>query len=158
NGTIASTFGGLGASAQWTPDSKTLYVSDSAALGGSHTDTLYVFNANTGWTTYPLSCSAGGPTQANPCISSGATSNGAQSVAIMVPSVGAYMSGDPTVAHTWCPAGNVGAYNSMVFYPQEPAVAGDSVNVQTDLLAATNDGNHILGATQSGSGILLTDI
>jgi hypothetical protein len=144
NGTVGSTFGGLGVSAQWTPDSKTLYVSDSAALGGNHTDTLYVYNANTGWTTYALPSSS--------------SSNGAQSLAIMVPSVGAYVSGNPTVAHTWCPAGNVGAYNSMVFYPEEPSVAGDSINVPTDVLAATNDGHHILGATQTGSGITFSDI
>jgi trimeric autotransporter adhesin len=143
-GTVASTFGGLGVSAQWTPDSKTLYVTDSAALGGNHTDTLYVYNANTGWTTYPLPSSSG--------------SKGAQSLAIMVPSVGAYVSGNPTVAHTWCPAGNVGAYNSMVFYPEEPSVAGDSINVPTDVVAATNDGHHILGATHSGSGITFSDI
>jgi hypothetical protein len=155
NGTIASTFGGtncapnvvcggLGASAEWTPDSKTLYVTDSAALGGNHTDTLYVFNANTGWTTYALPSSSG--------------SKGAQSLAVMIPSVGAFLSGNPTVAHTWCPAGNVGEYNTMVFYPQEPSVAGDSVNVQTDVLAATTDGNHILGAAHSTSGITLSDI
>jgi hypothetical protein len=76
----------------------------------------------------------------------------------MVPSVGAYISGNPTVAHTWCPAGNVGAYNSMVFYPQQDTVAGDSVNVQTDVLAATNDGDHILGAASNGAGITLSDI
>lgn len=155
NGTISSTFGGsncspgtvcggLGASAQWTPDAKTLYITDSSALGGSHTDTLYVYNANTGWTTYSLP-SAGG-------------SKGAQSLAIMVPSVGAYVSGNPTLAHTWCPAGNVGAYNSMVFYPQEQSIAGDSVNVQTDVLAATNDGHHILGAARAGSGVTLSDL
>jgi len=155
NGTITSTFGGssctpgtvcggLGASAQWTPDSKTLYVTDSAALGGNHTDTLYVYNANTGWTTYPLPSSSG--------------SKGAQSLAIMVPSVGAYVSGNPTVAHTWCPAGNVGEYHSMIFYPQEPGIAGDSVNIQTDVVAATNDGHHILGATQTGSGLTFSDI
>jgi hypothetical protein len=143
-GTIASTFGGLGVSAEWTPDSKTLYITDSAALGGSHTDTLYVFNANTGWTTYALPGSGG--------------SKGAQSLAIMVPSVGAYVSGSPTVAHTWCPAGNVGAYNSMVFYPQEASVAGDSVNIDTDVVAATSDGHHILGATKAGSGLTLSDI
>ena len=74
NGTITSTFGGssgdgtctpgtvcggLGASAQWTPDAKTLYITDSKALGGNHTDTLYVYNANTGWTTYNLPSSSG---------------------------------------------------------------------------------------------------
>jgi hypothetical protein len=158
-GTISSTFGGLGTSAEWTPDSKTLFVTDSAALGGSHTDTMYVFNANTGWTTYSLPNSAGS-TGGQDCKTKIYTDGygSCQDLAIMVPSVGAYVSGNPTVAHTWCPAGNVGAYNSMVFYPQEPGVAGDSVNVQTDVVAATNDGHHILGATRTGSSILLSDI
>ena len=158
-GTIGSTFGGLGASAEWTPDSKTLYVTDSAALGGSHTDTLYVFNANTGWTTYALPNSTGSTGGLDCATKISKYGYGScQDLAIMVPSVGAYVSGDPTVAHTWCPAGNVGAYNSMVFYPQEPGVAGDSVNVQTDVVAATNDGHHILGATRTGSSIQLSDL
>jgi len=64
---VSTTFGGMGAAAAWTPDSKTLYVTDSAALNNTpeniaagitgHTDTLYIFNANTGWTTEPLPCS-----------------------------------------------------------------------------------------------------
>jgi hypothetical protein len=163
---VAATFGGLGVSAEWTPDAQTLYVSDSAAANTlpanvtagitGHTDTLYVFNANTGWTTYPLPCSNGPATTANPCTASNGnatagTSNGAQSEAIMVPSVGAYFSGNPTVAHTWCPDGNVGQYANMLFYPQIDNVAGDSVAEQTDVLAATVDGNHILGAAHTGS-------
>jgi hypothetical protein len=138
-GGSATTFGGLGAAAQWTPDSKTLYVTDSSALGNGHTDTLYVYNANTGWTTYPLPSSSG--------------SNGSEHLAITIPGVGAYASGNPTVAHTWCPVGTVGNYNSMVFYPE-----GDSVPVRTDVLAATTDGMHILGAAASGGGATLTDI
>src|SRR5260370_13235489 len=59
-GSAAESFGGLGTAAQFTPDGKTLYVTDSAAAGPGHTNTLYVFNANTGWTTYPLT-SSGGP-------------------------------------------------------------------------------------------------
>jgi trimeric autotransporter adhesin len=155
SGTVQGTFGGMGVAAQWTPDSQTLYVSDSSAANNpsagitGHTDTLYVYNANTGWTTYPLPPAG--------------SSLGAQSVAIMVPSVGAYFSGTPTVAHTWCPSGNVGQYASMLFYPQIDGSAGDSVGVQTDTLAATVDGNHILGATHNGSigssgPITLTDI
>jgi hypothetical protein len=45
----------------------------------------------------------------------------------------------------------------MLFYPQGPA-PDNSVNVQTDVLAATTDGNHILGATIAGGGITLSDI
>jgi hypothetical protein len=136
SGLTTATFGGIGSYAQWTPDGKTLYVSDSAAAGPGHSDTLYVYNANTGWTTYDLS-----------------SSGGAERLAVMVPGVGAYLSGNPTVAHTWCPSGTVGNYNSMVFYPQ-----GDSVNAQTDVLAATADGQHILGAAFAGGGISLSDI
>jgi hypothetical protein len=79
-------------------------------------------------------------------------------LAVMVPGIGAYFSGSPTVAHTYCPSGVVGNYNSMSFYPQLDAVAGDSVNVQTDVLAATPDGNHIIGAAASGGGVALSDI
>ncbi len=136
SGTISSTFGGVGSSAEWTPDSKTLYITDSAALGAGHSDTLYVYNIFTGLTTYDLT-----------------TSGGATNLALTVPGVGAYLSGNPTVAHTWCPAGTFGDYSSIGFYPQ-----GDSVSVVTDTLASTIDGRHILGAALSGGGIELSDI
>jgi hypothetical protein len=135
-GGVSSTFGGMGTAAQWTPDSQTLYVTDSAAAGPGHSDKLYVYNFNTGWTTTDLT-----PT------------GGSTNLAITIPGVGAYLSGNPTVAHTWCPAGNVGDYASMQFYPQ-----GDLVNTQTDALAATTDGKHILGAAVFGGGATLSDI
>jgi hypothetical protein len=136
SGSVAGTFPGVGNAAAFTPDSKTLYISDSASLGANHSDTLYVFNANTGWTTYDLSASGG-----------------AQSLAVTVPGVGAYLGGDPTVAHTFCPTGTTANYNSMVFYPQ-----GDTVAARTDVLAATTDGQHILGAALVGGGVQLSDI
>jgi hypothetical protein len=139
SGSISATFGGLGSAAQWTPDSKTLYVTDSATLGGGHSDTLYVYNANTGWTTYSLATSGG--------------TTGPQNLAIAIPGVGAYVSGNPTVAHTWCPAGTQGNYSSLQFYPE-----GDSVPVDTDVLTATTDGKHILGAAATGGGITFSDI
>ena len=135
-GAINASFPGVGSAAQWTPDSKTLYVTDSASLGAGHSNTLYGYNANTGWTTYDLT-----------------SSGGAANLALAIPGVGAYLSGNPTVAHTWCPTGTVGNYSSMVFYPQ-----GDSVNAATSVLAATTDGQHILGAGLAGGGIELSDI
>jgi hypothetical protein len=153
----STTFGGLGSAASWTPDSKTLYITDSAALNNTpenvargitgHTDTLYVYNVNTGWTTYPLPCSV---YDAKSCP---APSNGAQNLAITIPGVGAYLSGSQTVAHTWCPTGTVGNYASMSFYPES-----DSVDTPTDVLTATTDGQHILGATLNGAAMTLTDI
>ncbi|MDR3739748.1 MAG: hypothetical protein P4L40_12110 [Terracidiphilus sp.] len=134
--TVTTTFGGLGASATWTPDSKTLYIVDSASLGSEHTNTLYVYNANTGWTTQDLT-----------------SSGGATNLALTSPSVGAYLSGNPTVAHTWCPTGTAGDYASMSFYPQ-----GDSVDVLTDVLAGTMDGNHVIGASLNSGTVTLSDI
>jgi trimeric autotransporter adhesin len=141
-GGSATTFGGMGTAANWTPDGQTLYITDSSAAGAGHTDTLYVYNVSSGWTSYPLVASS----SANP---------GAQSLAITVPGVGAYLSGNPTVAHTWCPSGNVGNAASILFYPQ-----GDSVATLTDVLTATTDGQHILGASTppGGGAVTLSDI
>jgi hypothetical protein len=146
---ITAAFGGLGNAASWTPDAKTLYVTDSAALGGNHSDTLYVYNVDSGWSSYSLS--------------GGASTGGSLSLAVTIPGVGAYLSGSAgynTVAHTWCPTGTVtisangnAMSNIAAFYPQS-----DSLAVQTDVLAATTDGQHILGAAVTGGGVTMTDI
>ncbi len=137
-----TTFGGIGNAAAWTPDAKTLYITDSAALGGNHADMLYVYNVNTNETTYDLSTTTGG----------------SQSLAITIPSVGAYLSGSngySTVAHTWCPKGTAGDYANMLFYPPSGDVF---TGLQTDQLAATTNGEHILGAAVTSSGVTLNDI
>ncbi len=140
-GGTSSTFGGMGTAAAWTPDSDTLYIVDSASQGAPHSDKLYVYNASTGWATYDLSTTTGG----------------SKSLAITIPSVGAFLGGSSTVAHTWCPSGTVGNYANMLFYPQGPS-PDNLVAAQTDVLAATTDGQHILGASTSGSSITLSDI
>ena len=142
SGSVTATFGGVGTSAIWTPDSKTLYITDTAAAGAGHSNTVYVYNANTGWTT----CSAG-----QACAQDYA---GAANLALTIPGVGAYSTGATTEARTWCPSGTVGNYNSMVFYPQGDALVG----TETDALAATTDGAHIIGAALAGGGITLSDI
>ena len=138
SGSILSTFGGLGAAAAWTQDSNTLYIVDSATLGGNHTNTLYVHDTNSGWSTYDLT-----------------TSGGAQNLAITVPGLGAWLAGNSTVARTWCPSGIVGNNATIQFYPQP---ATDSLSIPTSVLGATSDGQHILGASLSGSSITLDDI
>jgi hypothetical protein len=136
------------AAAAWTPDSDTLYVVDNAAAGTGHTNTLYVYNINLGWSSYDLTASGG-----------------AQSAAVTVPAVGAYLAGSiATVAHTWCPGGlppsppNVGLVGnnaSILFYPE----SDNTVNLPpTSVLGATSDGAHMLGASLSGTSITLDDI
>jgi hypothetical protein len=185
-GGSTSTFGGMGNAAAWTPDAKTLYITDNANLNSpgyvqgqpapagcpatplitGHSDTLYVYSENSGWTTYPIppsplppgaqpTCNtppnvAGNLPGSGPAINLGSYPP-IQTPAITIPSVGAYLRGEITVSHTWCPAGTVGGV--LQFYPQ-----GDSVAVQSDVLAATTDGNHILGASLSGAQINIADI
>ncbi|MGD0832439.1 MAG: hypothetical protein ABR907_16005, partial [Terracidiphilus sp.] len=167
----ATTFGGMGNAAAWTPDSKTLYITDNAALNNAaagvtgHTNTLYVYNQNN-WTTYQLPDSplvdplppgmlppSPGYSITNTLPANVATSSTTQTPALIIPSVGAFLRGSPTVDHTWCPNGTVADYESMIFYPNP-----DSVDVQTDALASTTDGQHILGAAVTASGFELSDI
>jgi hypothetical protein len=172
-----TTFGGMGNAAMWTPDEQTLYITDNANLNTpascagtplitGHANTLYVYNLSTGWTTYPLPPSplppgaeptcdtppnvAGNLGGAGPALNLGSYPP-IQTPAITIPSVGAYVRGNPTVSHTWCPSGTVGG--ALQFYPQ-----ADSVAVQSDVLAATTDGKHILGASLNGGPINLADI
>jgi hypothetical protein len=167
----STTFGGMGASAAWTPDAQTLYVFDNANLntpascGGTplitgHTDTLYVYNLNTGWSTYPLPTSPL-PTAALPSCTTPpnvAAPPPIQTPAVIIPSVGAFLPGNPTVAHTWCPETvppSATNPTGIEFYPLAP---GSSVATQTDVLTATTDGHHILGAAFTGGGVTLSDI
>jgi len=145
---INSSIGGVGNAAAWTPDSKTLYVTDNASLGPNHSDTLYIYNVNTGWTTYPLPPSPLPQSTLPPNVGIAGT---AQTPALTIPSVGAYLRGSPTEAHTWCPSGTVG---NVAFYPLGDTVLDASSNpVRTDTLAATTDGQHILGAAVLNSGV-----
>jgi len=165
----SSTYGGMGASAAWTPDSKTLYIFDNANLNTptscagtplitNHTDTLYVYNVNSGWSSYPLPPSPLPASVIPSCTTEPDTASLAtlQTPAITIPGVGAYLPGNPTVAHTWCPTGTIanGVSTISAFYP-----LGDSVATTTEVLTATTDGAHILGAAADSTGAMtLSDI
>ncbi len=140
--------GGVGARAQFSPDSRTVYittgtVTSQATVGTPATSTtpavppapavitpgneLLIHSVFTGWTTL---------TQPAPV----------SDVAVTVPSVGAYLAGSNTTALSYCSA-NVSTTGTPLannFFP-----LADSTGVATDRVAATNDGLHILGATTS---------
>jgi hypothetical protein len=140
--------GGLGVAAAWTPDSKTLYIVDSTSANttssSDHKNMLYVYNSSTGWSSYALSYTT------------------AQSLAITIPSVGAFLAGTETVAHSWCPTGTVGDTSDMVLYPPtldtDPTTSTGGLNTATDIVSATVDGSHILGTKLNSGTVTLADI
>jgi trimeric autotransporter adhesin len=151
SGATYTTFSGVGTSAQWTPDSKTLYVvgyvTNTASTTTTYTPTLFVNNVNTGWTTYPLSSPVTQPPTAG-------------DLTVTVPGVGAFLSSDSTgsptatstLLHAWCPSLTGNTINQA--YPLAASVAA-----QTDVLGATTDGAHILGVgLDGGNSPTLTDI
>jgi hypothetical protein len=136
---ITGSIGGLATRASFSPDGKNVYI-----VGP---DALYVHNAVTGWSIYTASTTPTGPTQpANACNLNNNTPGSAAydpfcgpGVAVTVPSIGPFVTGSPTTAYGFCPV--LSANAEPVYYPQAA-----SVGIQTDALAATDDGLHILGA------------
>ena len=164
--TSIATFPGMGNAAQWTADSQTLYITDNALLNTpascgvqnitGHVDALYVYDKNLGWTTYALPASPLPADQIPPCSAKANVwaPTQFQTPAITIPGVGAYLRGAQTQAHTWCPSGTVGNQATIQYFPQ-----GDNVAAQSDSLASTVDGSHVLGAQWNAGGTLtLNDI
>ncbi len=122
-GLVISSYGGIGTHAEFTPDSQTVYI----AAGNQ----VLVYSNITGWTSYTPATASSTPVT---------------DVAVTVPAVGAYFAGPVTTARGYCaastPSGSTTETNT--FYP--PA---DTSAAVTDRIAATNDGEHVLGATVS---------
>jgi trimeric autotransporter adhesin len=124
-------YGGVATHAEFTPDSQTVYITTGTpGSNGTVTpgNTLLVHSSFTGWTAVNLSSPA-------------------PDVSVTVPSVGAYLAGSPTTAVSYCPSTTVNSNGTTTntFYP-----VADSASVVMDLIKATDDGLHILGATVTG--------
>ena len=128
----STSIGGDATHAEFSPNSKTVYIT------GPHT--LYVHNDTTGWSTYPLQS-----TQSTACTPSlnntGDNPYCGRDLAITVPQIGPFVTGSTTTAYGFCPNTTV---SPTVYYPQAASVADP-----TDHLAATPNGNQMIGATPS---------
>ena len=123
SGSIITSYGGVGTHAQFTPDSSTVYITAG--------NQILVYSNYTGWINISPATSGGTPVT---------------DVAVTVPSVGAYLAGPVTTALGYCSASTSTGptTESNQFFPQ-----ADSTAAIIDRIAATNDGNHILGASVS---------
>ncbi len=128
---IQSTYGAVATRAQFTPDSGTVYISAG--------DQTLVHSNFTGWT----SITPAAPTT---------------DVAVTVPSIGAFFAGQVTTARGFCPITTPTTVNNVTtltntFYP-DAGVAAPTTNH----LAATNDGDHILGLSANSGALTLEDL
>src|SRR5215469_13679302 len=132
-----TSIGGLATRAAFSPDSKNVYIVGPEAL--------YVHNANTGWSTYNISSTE--PTPACTLNNNSPLAPGTGTfdpfcgpdLAITVPSIGPFITGTQTTAHGFCPNTTV---NPPSYYP-----LAATVGATTEHVAATNDGDHIFGAS-----------
>jgi hypothetical protein len=137
-GSGTTTYGGVATAAEFTPDSQTVYITTGTPnSNGTVTpgNTLLVHSNFTGWTSINLNAPA-------------------SDVAVTVPSVGAYLAGSPTIARSYCPSTTL---NGQTVVSNEYYPLADSATITTDLIRATSDGLHILGATVS-NGPAIADL
>jgi len=118
--TVTTSYGGVGTSASWSPDTQAVYITTT-------TDAVLTHSTFTDWQTSTADEVYTG-------------------VTVTVPSVGAYFAGPKfTDGRSYCPASTVGTGTppnvSNQFIPLV-----DEKATMTDQVAATTDGKHILGA------------
>lgn len=145
-GGIATSFAGVAFRAQYSPDGSTVYIDGYDPA--KNANALFVHNTESGWTEYPQtnqpsysSCQleALGPVAA-PAYNPAWDPFCGPSLTITVPSVATFLSGNSTVARSYCAS----ASSNPPYFP----LAGGVANA-TQQLTATPDGNHILGADGS---------
>ncbi len=139
SGALTAVTQGIGTRAQWSPDSQTVYVTTT-------TGTLLTHSNFTGWQSTALT----------------GIDTTYSDVAVTVPSVGAYFAGGTGGAYTegrsYCPSGTLTGTGTPQSVNNTFAPLSDEDSATTDRLAATTDGNHILGAHANGSASTLSDI
>jgi hypothetical protein len=137
-GGVSTSYGNVvGTHAQWSPDSQTVYITTNA-------DTLLTYSAFNNWRVTP-------------------TDEIYTDVAVMVPSIGAYFAGSNgvTEGRSYCSTTTIQTPASDGNPPttaNEYSPLANSSTAKTDRLAATTDGQHILGASLQTGAPVLSDI
>jgi trimeric autotransporter adhesin len=136
SGAVTTSYGNVvGTSAAWSPDSQTVYITTS-------TNTLLTHNAFNNWQVTPTNVLY-------------------TDVTVTVPHIGAYFAGTETDGRSYCATTTIqtpGSNGNPPTTANEYYPLADQSAAQTDQVAATTDGNHILGATVQGGTPTLNDI
>lgn len=137
SGAVTTSYGNVvGTSAAWSPDSQTVYITTNnpnILLTHSTFNNWQVTNTTELYT----------------------------DVTVTVPHIGAYFAGARTDGRSYCPTTTIvtpGSNGNPPTTANEYYPLAGEVAAQTDRVAATTDGNHILGATVAGGTPTLQDI
>lgn len=140
NGAVTTSYGNVvGTSAAWSPDSETVYITTSSTTGNNILLTHSAFN---NWQVTP-------------------TNTVYTDVTVTVPHIGAYFAGAETDGRSYCPTTTIvtpGSNGNPPTTANEYYPLVDSLAVQNDRVAATTDGQHILGAAVANGAATLNDI
>jgi hypothetical protein len=126
---VETSYGGVGTSAVWTPDSQTVYVTTQTSTAYPN-PTLLQYTLFTRWQPIPIT-----------------NGDNYTTGTITVPNVGAYFGGAKfTDGRSYCPAGTITSTGPPPVVTNNFSPLADEKAVPDDQLAATSDGVHILGA------------
>jgi hypothetical protein len=124
---VETFYGGVGTTAVWTPDSETVYITTQASTSYP-VPTLLQYSPFTKW---------------QPIV----TDEVYTSATVTVPNVGAYFSGATyTEGRSYCTTGTITSAGPPPVVTSNFAPMSDQKIFADDVLAATTDGAHILGA------------
>jgi sugar lactone lactonase YvrE len=131
---VATSYGGVATSAAWSPDSSTVYITTQSG------NVLLTHNSFTNWQ------------------ATSTTENYTASV-VTVPSVGAYFAGPSfTDGRSYCSSSTISTSGTPPTVTNVFAPLADENAAVNDVLAATTDGLHMLGATVSTTPATLNDL
>jgi hypothetical protein len=130
---VTTSYNGVGTSASWSPDDQTVYITTTSGQILSH-------NVFTDWQT-------SSPDEVY------------TDVAVTVPSIGAYFAGPSTTdGRSYCSSSTIAATGNPPAVTNQFLPLADQKATPTDEIAATTDGNHILGAHATGGTATISDI
>jgi hypothetical protein len=130
---VNTSYNGVGTSASWSPDDQTVYIT---TVGGQ----ILSHSVFTDWQT-------ASPDEIY------------TNVAVTVPSIGAYFAGPSTTdGRSYCSSSTIGTSSNPPEVTNQFLPLADQTATPTDQIAATTDGNHILGAHASGGAATISDI
>ena len=137
SGAIVTSYGNVvGTSAAWSPDSQTVYITTN------NPTILLTHNSFNNWQVTT-------------------TSTLYKDVTVTVPHIGAYFAGSVTDGRSYCPTTTIltpGSNGNPPTTANEYYPLAGEVAAPTDVIAATTDGNHILGAAVANGAATFQDI